>query len=251
MARWRRSWQIPAAARATPLATAALTRLGDLAGTVAVITGRPAADAAAFAGVPADSNVLVLGHYGRQRWERGRVTGPPAPAWPGRGPAELPAVLAAARAEDAWVEDKGEALAVHTRRAAEPQAEFERLDGAAGRASATHRADPGTWAAGTRASSGRCRQGQSDPGPRGRPPAGRRSCTAATTWAIGPPSRRCRELRAAGDAGTARMQRLGRSARAGRSRRLGGGRARRRCRDAGRPRRRLRRAARRPSLRGG
>jgi trehalose 6-phosphate phosphatase len=119
----------PAAARATPQATAALTRLGGLAGTVAVITGRPAADAAAFAGVPADSNVLVLGHYGRQRWERGRVTGPPAPAGLAVARAELPAVLAAARAEDAWVEDKGEALAVHTRRAAEPQAEFKRLTG--------------------------------------------------------------------------------------------------------------------------
>jgi trehalose 6-phosphate phosphatase len=119
----------PAAARATPQATAALTRLAGLAGTVAVITGRPAADAAAFAGIPADSNVLVLGHYGRQRWERGRLTGPPAPPGLAVARGELPALLAAARAGDAWVEDKGDALAVHTRRAAEPQAEFDRLRG--------------------------------------------------------------------------------------------------------------------------
>jgi trehalose 6-phosphate phosphatase len=119
----------PAAARATAAATAALIRLSELAGTVAIVTGRPAADAAAFAGLPTASSVEVLGHYGRQRWERGRVTGPPAPAGLAEVQAELPAVLAAARAEDAWVEDKGEALAVHTRRAAEPQAEFERLKG--------------------------------------------------------------------------------------------------------------------------
>jgi len=118
----------PAAARATPEATAALTRLAGLAGTVAIITGRPAADAAAFAGVPVASSVLVLGHYGRQRWERGRLTGPPAPPGLAVARAELTASLAAAGAgEGTWVEDKGDALAVHTRRTAEPQAEFDRL----------------------------------------------------------------------------------------------------------------------------
>ncbi len=120
----------PAAARATAAAAAALTRLATLAGTVAIITGRPAADAAAFAGLPESSYVLVLGHYGRQRWERGHLTGPPAPPGLAIARAELPAVLSAARAgTGTWVEDKGEALAVHTRRAAAPQAEFERLAG--------------------------------------------------------------------------------------------------------------------------
>jgi trehalose 6-phosphate phosphatase len=120
----------PAAARATPAAIAALTRLSELAGTVAIITGRPAVDAAAFAGLRATSSVSVLGHYSRQRWERGRVTGPPAPPGLAVARAELSAVLAAAGTGDgSWVEDKGEALAVHTRRAAEPQAEFERLKG--------------------------------------------------------------------------------------------------------------------------
>jgi trehalose 6-phosphate phosphatase len=42
--------------------------------------------------------------------------------------ADLPAVLAAAGADaSTWIEDKGEAVAVHTRRAAQPQAEFDRL----------------------------------------------------------------------------------------------------------------------------
>ena len=44
--------------------------------------------------------------------------------------ADLPAVLAAAGADPGtWIEDKGEALAVHTRRAAQPQAELDRLRG--------------------------------------------------------------------------------------------------------------------------
>ncbi len=118
----------PTAARATAEASTALTRLAGLAGTVAIITGRPAADAAAFAGLPAASSVLVHGHYGRQRWERGQLSGPPPPAGLAVARTELPALLATAAAADGtWVEDKGDALAVHTRRAAEPQAELDRL----------------------------------------------------------------------------------------------------------------------------
>ncbi len=118
----------PAAARATPAATAALSRLARLAGTVAIITGRPAADAAAFAGVADVPGIIVLGHYGLQRWERGTLSSPAVPAGLSTARAELPAVLsAAAAAQGTFVEDKGEALAVHTRRAAEPQAELERL----------------------------------------------------------------------------------------------------------------------------
>ncbi|HTZ91292.1 MAG TPA: trehalose-phosphatase [Streptosporangiaceae bacterium] len=120
----------PAAARATPAATAALLRLAERAGTVAIITGRPAADAASFAGVSATPRVLVLGHYGRQRWERGRLSSPDPPPGLSTARTELPAVLAAAGADvGTFVEDKGEAVAVHTRRAAEPQAELDRLRG--------------------------------------------------------------------------------------------------------------------------
>jgi len=118
----------PAAARATPAATAALVQLAGLAGTVAIITGRPAADAARFAGVTAVPGVIVLGHYGMQRWERGRLTSPEPPPGLSRARAELAAVLAAAGSGDGtFVEDKGDALAVHTRRAGQPQAELDRL----------------------------------------------------------------------------------------------------------------------------
>jgi trehalose 6-phosphate phosphatase len=120
----------PAAARATPAATAALVRLAGLAGTVAIVTGRPAADAASFAGVTAIPGVIVLGHYGMQRWERDRLSSPEPPPGLSMARAELPAVLAAAGAgKGTFVEDKGHALAVHTRRAAEPGAELDRLRG--------------------------------------------------------------------------------------------------------------------------
>jgi trehalose 6-phosphate phosphatase len=118
----------PAAARATPAATAAVARLAPLAGTVAIVTGRPAADAASFAAVTDVPGVIVLGHYGMQRWERGELSTPALPHGISTARAELPAVLsAAAAAQGTYVEDKGEALAVHTRRAAEPQAELDRL----------------------------------------------------------------------------------------------------------------------------
>ncbi|HTA02197.1 MAG TPA: trehalose-phosphatase [Streptosporangiaceae bacterium] len=120
----------PTQARATAAAVDALHQLAGLAGTVAIITGRPAADAATFAGVAAVPEVIVLGHYGMQRWERGRLSSPALPPGLAVARADLPAVLASAGADPGtWIEDKGEALAVHTRRAAQPQPELERLRG--------------------------------------------------------------------------------------------------------------------------
>jgi trehalose 6-phosphate phosphatase len=118
----------PAAARAASATTAALLQLAGVAGTVAIITGRPAADAAEFAALGPASGVLVLGHYGSQRWEAGQLTSPAPPPGLAVARAELPRVLAAAGASDGiFVEDKDQAVAVHTRRAAHPQQELERL----------------------------------------------------------------------------------------------------------------------------
>jgi trehalose 6-phosphate phosphatase len=118
----------PTQARATAAAVAALHQLAGIAGTVAIVTGRPAADAAAFAGVAGVPGVIVLGHYGLQRWERGRISTPAPPPGLAVARADLPGVLAAASADPGtWIEDKGEALAVHTRRAAQPQPELDRL----------------------------------------------------------------------------------------------------------------------------
>lgn len=118
----------PADARADPAATAVLARLSALAGTVAIITGRPAGDAARFAGLAGAPDVIVLGHYGSERWESGTLTSPPPPPGLATARAELPGVLArAGAAAGIFVEDKGYAVAVHTRRAASPAAELDRL----------------------------------------------------------------------------------------------------------------------------
>ncbi|MGH3167621.1 MAG: trehalose-phosphatase, partial [Trebonia sp.] len=69
----------PADARAYPGAAEVLRRLAGRAGTVAIITGRPAADAVAFGGFGAIPGLIVLGHYGAERWEAGQVTAAPAP----------------------------------------------------------------------------------------------------------------------------------------------------------------------------
>ncbi|MFA3839347.1 MULTISPECIES: trehalose-phosphatase [Streptomyces] len=123
----------PEQARAHPGAVRALAALAPQVASVAVITGRPAGVAVrhgGFAGVPGLEHLVVLGHYGAERWDA--VTGTvhaPAPH-PGVAAvrAELPGVLESVGAwRGTWIEEKGRAVAVHTRRAADPQAAFEAL----------------------------------------------------------------------------------------------------------------------------
>ncbi|MEU5058340.1 MULTISPECIES: trehalose-phosphatase [unclassified Streptomyces] len=123
----------PEQARAHPGAVHALAALAPQVASVAVITGRPAGVAVrhgGFAGVPGLQHLVVLGHYGAERWDA--VTGTvhaPAPH-PGVAAvrAELPGVLESVGAwRGTWIEEKGRAVAVHTRRAADPQAAFEAL----------------------------------------------------------------------------------------------------------------------------
>jgi len=120
----------PAAARALPGAVPALARLARAVGTIAVITGRPAAEAVRYGGLDAVPGLIVLGHYGGQRWQDGRLTGPGTPPAIAAARQALPALLQQAGADEGtWVEDKELALAVHTRRAADPQATLDRLAG--------------------------------------------------------------------------------------------------------------------------
>jgi trehalose 6-phosphate phosphatase len=120
----------PAAARPHPDVLPALRRLATAVGTLAIITGRPApavVKLGGFAGVP---GLIVIGHHGFERWEAGQLTSPPPPPGAAAARARLPEVLAAARAPDGtWVEDKGHALVVHVRRAADPQAALALLTG--------------------------------------------------------------------------------------------------------------------------
>ncbi|MFF5857797.1 trehalose-phosphatase [Streptomyces sp. NPDC012751] len=123
----------PEQARAHPDAVPALAVLAPEVASVAVITGRPAEVAVrhgGFAGVPGLEHLTVLGHYGAERWDAatGTVTAPPAHPGVAAVRAELPGLLERTGAgEGTWIEEKGRALAVHTRRAADPQAAFEAL----------------------------------------------------------------------------------------------------------------------------
>lgn len=118
----------PRAARAHPLAAPALRRLAPLVGTLAVITGRPARTAVDLGGFGDVSGLVVLGHYGRERWQDGALTSPESPPGVVEARERLPELLAGAGApEGTWVEDKGHALAVHTRRTADPQAALDLL----------------------------------------------------------------------------------------------------------------------------
>ncbi|MFJ3672019.1 trehalose-phosphatase [Streptomyces sp. NPDC090106] len=123
----------PEHAFAHPDAVIALAALAPKVATVAVVTGRPPALAVrlgGFAGVPGLEHLTVLGHYGAERWDAatGEITAPPPHPGVARAREELPALLDRAGArEGTWVEEKGRALAVHTRRAADPQGTFEAL----------------------------------------------------------------------------------------------------------------------------
>jgi trehalose 6-phosphate phosphatase len=123
----------PGEARALPGAVPALTALAAAVGTVAVITGRPPADAVRLGGFETVPGLIVLGHYGWQRWQDGRLTAPAPPPGVDAARAALPGLLAEAGAADGtWIEDKTHALAVHTRRAADPDAALARLRGPLG-----------------------------------------------------------------------------------------------------------------------
>jgi len=108
-----------------PGAVRALARVARLLGAVAVISGRPAEvvlDYGGFAEEPGLANLVVFGHYGLQRWDArtGELSSPQAPPALAAVRRELPGLLAGLGVDDAWIEDKTVAVAVHTRRSADP-----------------------------------------------------------------------------------------------------------------------------------
>ena len=120
----------PAAAYVHPAAITALRRLAGSVGTLAVITGRPAAQAVELGGLASVPGLIVLGHYGWERWAAGRTAAPATPPGVAEARRELPGLLRAAGAPDGTrTEDKGYALAVHTRGTADPDAALARLRG--------------------------------------------------------------------------------------------------------------------------
>ncbi|MBA4865886.1 trehalose-phosphatase [Streptomyces sp. PSKA54] len=123
----------PEQARAHPDAVPAMSALAPKVCSVAVITGRPADVAVRYGGfgdAPGLEHLVVLGHYGAERWDAvTRTVQAPAPP-PGVAAVrtELPGLLdALGVARGTWIEEKGRAIAVHTRRAEDPQATLEVL----------------------------------------------------------------------------------------------------------------------------
>jgi trehalose 6-phosphate phosphatase len=122
----------PAMSRAAEGALDALARLARYVGQVAVVTGRPALVATELSGVsghPGLGRLVVLGHYGLERWEAstGAVTSEPVPPGVAVAREKLPALLRDVGFPDAFVEDKDSSLAVHTRRLPDPVGALEAL----------------------------------------------------------------------------------------------------------------------------
>ena len=117
----------PERAYADPDAVAALGRLGERVGAIVVITGRPArtaVDLGRFREVAGLDSMIVVGQYGVERWDAAtdeyRV--PPDPPQLSAVAAELPKILDWLRLGEARIEDKGRAIADHTRSLPDPNA---------------------------------------------------------------------------------------------------------------------------------
>jgi trehalose 6-phosphate phosphatase len=127
----------PEAAHIHPEAPEVLTAVAGVVRAVAVITGRPARQALALGGLDEVGDAIggtgrelyLFGQYGNERWSstNRRVVTPRPPAGLASFERELPRVLRSADAADAYVEDKGLAVAVHTRRLDDPDEAFDRL----------------------------------------------------------------------------------------------------------------------------
>jgi trehalose 6-phosphate phosphatase len=123
----------PEDARLDPGAIDALTQVVAQVGSVVIISGRSAATAVAFGGfdrVPALGSLVVLGHYGAERWDAATGEVVPAAQPPGleQARAELSGLITAPHIQvGVEVEDKGVALSVHFRRTADPATAAESL----------------------------------------------------------------------------------------------------------------------------
>jgi trehalose 6-phosphate phosphatase len=105
---------------------------------VAVVTGRPARQVLDLGGLDEVGDAMgedgrelhLFGQYGNERWSsfNRRVVSPRPPHGLATFLRELPRVLRREEAADAFVEMKGLAVAVHTRRLDDPAGAFERLE---------------------------------------------------------------------------------------------------------------------------
>jgi trehalose 6-phosphate phosphatase len=122
----------PEQAYADPDAVAALGRLGERVGAVVVITGRPVRTVVRlgrFREVAGLGSLIVLGQYGVERWNAAddEFLLPPDPPQIKSVVAELPKLLQSLDLVATRIEDKGRAIAVHTRSLPDPKEALVRL----------------------------------------------------------------------------------------------------------------------------
>ncbi|TYB47446.1 trehalose-phosphatase [Nonomuraea sp. PA05] len=130
----------PAKAVIHPKAPEVLADLGAHVLAVAIVTGRPAATALELGPGLADvPGLVVLGHYGFERWEGGRISAPPPPPGVPSAEAELPLLLDSLGLSGVAIEDKGRAVAVHTRRSPDPEGALDKLREPLAELAAKHR----------------------------------------------------------------------------------------------------------------
>nr|WP_281386502.1 trehalose-phosphatase [Jiangella mangrovi] len=115
----------PASAVALPGTAEVLTAVAARVARVAVVTGRPAADAVRLGGLADVPGLVVLGHYGLQRWSGGTLSTPDSDD--GVDVARRRATELAAARPGVTVEDKHHSVALHTRSAADPAAALAEL----------------------------------------------------------------------------------------------------------------------------
>lgn len=110
----------PTRAFGHPRSVDALARLGAVLGQVAIVTGRPvdqALELGGFLNRPGLEHLVIHGQYGAESWsaDTGAATRPAPPAGIVRLIELLPQWLADAGLADLRIEDKGLAVAIHTR----------------------------------------------------------------------------------------------------------------------------------------
>jgi len=110
----------PTQAYAHERSVAALARLGHVLGQVAIITGRPvrqALELGGFDGVAGLERLVIWGQYGAEQWDAAtsETVEPDRPDSISRLAEDLPGWLEARGAGHVRIEDKGLAIAVHTR----------------------------------------------------------------------------------------------------------------------------------------
>jgi trehalose 6-phosphate phosphatase len=128
----------PAEAHIHPQGADTLVALAGQVKAIAVITGRPARQAVALGTLDEVGNriaehghdLLVLGQYGNERWSAKdrRVLSPLPPKGLATFMLELPDLLRAHGLAEAHLEEKGLAVAVHTRRMADPVGALQELE---------------------------------------------------------------------------------------------------------------------------